>query len=78
MVANNSDFSCEEFGKKLKNTEDGSIFGMTCDGMDVIAKNMHIPSDIQVHDWLCFGGFGSYTIGPKSSFNGMDSTTRIF
>jgi hypothetical protein len=46
MVANNSDFSCEEFGKKLKNTEDGSIFGMTCDGMDVIAKNMHIPSDI--------------------------------
>ncbi len=23
--------------------EDGSVFGMTCDGLDVIAKSMNIP-----------------------------------
>jgi len=44
----------------------------------VIVKNFAMPSTMKVGDWLCFGGMGSYTIGPKSSFNGMESTTRIF
>jgi hypothetical protein len=28
------------FGKKVEN---GSLFGMTCDGLDVIAKNIGLP-----------------------------------
>lgn len=51
---------------------------MTCDGADVIANNFAMPSTLKVGDWLCFGGMGSYTYGPKSSFNGMESTTRVF
>lgn len=56
---------------------DTSIFGMTCDGMDVLAKNIRLPTEIQVGDWLCMGGMGAYTYGPRSEFNGMQSATRI-
>jgi diaminopimelate decarboxylase len=52
---------------------DSSLFGMTCDGMDVIAKNINLPIDVKVNDWLVFGGMGSYTVGPRSEFNGMKS-----
>jgi diaminopimelate decarboxylase len=50
---------------------------MTCDGADVIANKIGLPSDLQVGDWLCMNGMGSYTFGPKSCFNGMESTTRV-
>jgi len=55
----------------------GSIFGMTCDGHDVIAKNISLPQTITVGDWLIIGGMGAYTVGPKSSFNGMEATKKI-
>ena len=54
-----------------------SIMGMTCDGMDIIAKNILVPIDAQVGDWLCLGGMGSYTYGCRSKFNGMNSTQKI-
>lgn len=50
---------------------------MTCDGRDIISNNMLLPKDLQVGDWLVMGGMGSYTIGPKSMFNGMVATDRI-
>ena len=43
---------------------------MTCDGMDILSKNMGLP-DMELGDWLVFGGMGAYTVGPKSMFNGM-------
>jgi ornithine decarboxylase len=47
---------------------------MTCDGMDVITQNLHVPSEMKVGDWLIFGGMGAYTYGARSDFNGMKST----
>lgn len=46
---------------------------MTCDGLDVIAKNVGVPSELKVGDWLCFSGMGAYTYGSRSNFNGMKS-----
>jgi len=53
------------------------LFGMTCDGLDIIAKAMDVPQEMKVGDWLCFSGMGSYTYGPRSTFNGMNSTEVI-
>jgi len=68
-------------GKKVTLQEDsfkiGSIFGMTCDGHDVIAKSIALPQHINVGDWLIIGGMGAYTVGPKSGFNGMEATKKI-
>jgi diaminopimelate decarboxylase len=47
---------------------------MTCDGLDVITKNLQVPKQMAVSDWLCFSGMGAYTYGPRSTFNGMNST----
>lgn len=55
-----------------------TVFGMTCDGMDVISKNLGVPVDAKVGDWFCFGGMGAYTHGSKSTFNGMTTTDLTF
>lgn len=53
--------------------EDSTIFGMTCDGLDIIANNFAVPKDLSVGDWLCFSGMGANTYGPRTTFNGMRS-----
>lgn len=63
-------------GNGLINGKDGSLFGMTCDGLDIVCKKMDIP-EMQVGDWLVIGGMGSYTYGPKSGFNGMEALKKI-
>jgi len=45
--------------------ENSSIFGMTCDGYDVIVKNIKMP-ELEVGDWMIMNGMGAYTYGPKS------------
>jgi diaminopimelate decarboxylase len=55
-------------------TQNSSLFGMTCDGMDVITKNINTPMELKVSDWLCISGMGAYTYGCRSNFNGMKST----
>jgi len=50
---------------------------MTCDGMDIIVKNMSVPQELKMYDWICFSGMGAYTYGQKSNFNGMSSLDQI-
>lgn len=57
--------------------ENSTLFGMTCDGMDIISKNIELP-DLNIGDWIVIGGMGSYTYGVKSLFNGMRSTEKIY
>jgi diaminopimelate decarboxylase len=61
----------------LGKMENSSLFGMTCDGLDIITKNLNVPKEMKVTDWLCFSGMGAYTYGPRSTFNGMNSTETI-
>jgi len=68
-----------EKGNKIEvnQTEYSTLFGMTCDGMDVITKNIQVPKALSVSDWLCVSGMGAYTYGCRSNFNGMKSTERV-
>jgi diaminopimelate decarboxylase len=50
---------------------------MTCDGLDIVARQIMMPKGVQVGDWLCFGGMGAYTYGPRSRFNGMRSLVNV-
>lgn len=54
-----------------------TLFGMTCDGMDIITKSIDVPIEAKVGDWLCLGAMGAYTHGCKSNFNGMTTTEKI-
>lgn len=64
-------------GTGIFERRNSTLFGMTCDGMDIIAKNLPIPVDMKVGDWLCFSGMGAYTHGCRSNFNGMTTTDQI-
>ena len=46
---------------------------MTCDGMDIIAKNIKLPR-MEVGDAIVINGMGAYTSGAVSKFNGMKVT----
>ena len=61
----------------MTNVQESTLFGMTCDGMDVIASSIGVPSTLKVSDWLCVSGMGAYTYGCRSNFNGMKSTERV-
>jgi diaminopimelate decarboxylase len=61
----------------IKDVQNSTLFGMTCDGLDIIASSIGVPASLKVSDWLCIGGMGAYTYGCRSNFNGMKSTERV-
>jgi ornithine decarboxylase len=48
-----------------------SIWGPTCDGIDVISQSCVFPDVIDVGDWLYFEGMGAYTKCSATRFNGF-------
>jgi hypothetical protein len=50
---------------------------MTCCSLDVIARNISVPGDLQIQDWICFSGMGAYTYAMVSHFNSMQSAVAI-
>ena len=47
-----------------------TVFGPTCDSIDVIARSVLLPQ-LQVGDWMYFQNMGAYTMAAASSFNGF-------
>lgn len=47
-----------------------SIFGPTCDSIDLIIKD-HLMPELHVGDWVTFPDMGAYTVAAGSQFNGM-------
>jgi len=55
-----------------------TIFGPTCDSMDVISKHVMLP-ELHVGDWMYFTNFGSYTTASASGgFNGFKTNTLFY
>ncbi|KAJ3227966.1 hypothetical protein HK099_007835 [Clydaea vesicula] len=62
--------------KLLEELYSSSIWGPTCDSMDVIATNYLLP-ELEIGDWLYFDSMGAYTSAAGSVFNGF-MKPRIF
>lgn len=56
-------------------TKPSVLFGMTCNSFDIITNSIELP-ELNVDDWLIFSGFGAYTYGLHTSYNGMESMKR--
>ncbi|KAI9141998.1 pyridoxal-dependent decarboxylase [Paraphysoderma sedebokerense] len=54
-----------------------SIWGPTCDSMDVITKEGNLP-ELNVGDWLYFDNMGAYTVSASSAFNGFNKCQVIW
>lgn len=54
-----------------------TIFGPTCDSIDVIYKDILLP-ELNINDRLYIENFGSYTISVGAFFNGFKTTKIIY
>jgi ornithine decarboxylase len=58
---------------------DFTLFGPTCDSLDVLPRPFPLPADIQRGDWIEFGNMGAYSLTNRTGFNGFypDRFARI-
>lgn len=52
------------------NVARSSIWGPTCDGLDVVVEDTVLPV-LNIGDWILFENMGAYTFAAASSFNGF-------
>jgi ornithine decarboxylase len=75
----------DEHGKENAYLENGidkllyasTVFGPTCDSIDVIARSVLLPK-LKIGDWLYFQNMGAYTMAAASSFNGFEPTEKVY
>jgi ornithine decarboxylase len=56
--------------RAVRNYIKGTLFGRTCDSLDMIAKSDHME-ELEIGDWLWFPRMGAYTQATASEFNGF-------
>mmetsp|Transcript_23323 Transcript_23323/g.34432 ORF Transcript_23323/g.34432 Transcript_23323/m.34432 type:complete len:719 (+) Transcript_23323:316-2472(+) len=54
-----------------------TVFGPTCDSIDVIARNVLLPK-LDIGSWLYFQNMGAYTSAAAGSFNGFTPTEKFY
>lgn len=52
-------------------THDFTLYGPTCDGLDVLSYRLALPADTQSGDWIVFDGIGAYSAALRTDFNGF-------
>lgn len=54
-----------------------SIWGPTCDGIDMITERCTLPGRLDVGDWLFFENMGAYTKCSATRFNGFTDNHQV-
>ena len=54
-----------------------SIWGPTCDGIDLISERCTLPGLLDVGDWLYFENMGAYTRCSATRFNGFSDNHEV-
>ncbi|KAL9112400.1 MAG: hypothetical protein Q9227_003242 [Pyrenula ochraceoflavens] len=54
-----------------------SIWGPTCDGIDMISASCILPGVVNVGDWLYFENMGAYTVCSATKFNGFTDNHEV-
>ena len=55
-----------------------SVWGPTCDSIDVVCPVTRLPRTLQVGDWLAFENMGAYTVCAASQFNGFQLSNVVY
>ncbi len=63
--------------KLSQKTLDFTIFGPTCDSLDVLPEPFHLPDDADEGDWIEIGQAGAYTNAAATRFNGFYPETFV-
>jgi ornithine decarboxylase len=54
-----------------------TLFGPTCDSLDVLPRPFPLPANIQRGDWIEFGNMGAYSLTNRTGFNGFYPNTFV-
>ncbi|CAD6218275.1 unnamed protein product [Miscanthus lutarioriparius] len=60
-------------GGESDETHPSTVFGPTCDSLDVVVKGYHLP-ELRIGDWLVFHEVGAYTTVLSCNFNGFSAS----
>jgi ornithine decarboxylase len=58
-------------GPAAARTAEFTIYGPTCDGLDVLGYPFVLPSDARRGDWIEIGMLGAYASALRTDFNGF-------
>ncbi len=53
-------------------TVDYTVYGPTCDGLDVLPRPLTLPADLGEGDWVEFQRVGAYSLPLRTAFNGFE------
>ena len=67
-------------GKSIRNqkTRNFTVFGPTCDSLDVLPAPLALPRDIKEGDYILFDGTGAYSSAIATRFNGYGDFENVF
>jgi ornithine decarboxylase len=57
--------------------EEFTVFGPTCDSVDVMPMTVRLPADLRDGDWIEFGQVGAYSNAVATAFNGFQTETFV-
>ncbi|KAL7498813.1 hypothetical protein ACHAWT_006670 [Skeletonema menzelii] len=60
-----------------ENLYSSTVFGPTCDSMDVLSRGVLLPK-MSIGDWMYFQNMGAYTSAAASTFNGFPTTEKFY
>lgn len=60
-----------------ENLYSSTVFGPTCDSMDVLSRGVLLPK-MNIGDWMYFQNMGAYTSAAASTFNGFPTTDKFY
>jgi diaminopimelate decarboxylase len=67
----------EEKQQELAALFASTVFGPTCDSIDVISHSVLLPK-LSLGDWMYFQNMGAYTMAAASSFNGFHPSEKFY
>ena len=71
-------YRCFRDGRPLDGeTRPFTVYGPTCDSVDVLPAKIDLPLDIRPGDYLEFGRLGAYSLSGRTDFNGRYSSRIV-
>ncbi|KAK6506135.1 hypothetical protein TWF506_011058 [Arthrobotrys conoides] len=55
-----------------------SVWGPTCDCMDIVIEDALLPKGIEVGDWFVFKDLGAYATSMRTTFNGFRTSHKVY
>ena len=70
-------FFIDQFGNEIETQRvPRLLFGSTCDGGDIISKQISLPETLTEGDWIVWPRMGAYTSAATTRFNGIPFNER--